>query len=108
MAGFIWLMPKIIFDGTEIIISQNIDLNSEGQRLLDTFTGNLSEKFTSSGLPAIDYRVIFFHITFGKSRNGAPHTRELTTFEKIIICVCDGEMPCLFVSFKVYKQVTSI
>ena len=52
MDGFILLHLEEIVDGKRIIFFENIKVNSEGQNLFDTSIGNLSEKFTGSGLPA--------------------------------------------------------
>ena len=65
---------EIIPDGIRIIVFDYDEVNSEGQNSRDTSTGNLSEKFTGSGLDAI---LFSNSCTFRKLRNDAHRVCEL-------------------------------
>ena len=107
MVSFHELIVEIIFYGTEIISFQNIEVNSEGQRLSDTSTGNLSRKFTSSGLPAFENQLILLHIASVKSENETPMVRESATsddkliFVIKIIFLCGNHLFCVADGFAI-------
>ena len=87
-SGIIPAIQEIISHNSEIMVTQNIEVNSEGQNSRDTSTGNLSEKFTSSGLDAILFSnsCTFRKVKISHSEFFAPHARELAFLRDFYLC----------------------